>query len=95
MEKYTWIRITGAGIVSKTPACVGAVHFVGDGSHQIDITLYDGESTDDPQILKLIGDKDNSKHITFTPYLKTNRGLYISFGTYTAAVLVQLATTYE
>jgi hypothetical protein len=95
MDTYTSVRLTCSGVVSNTPCVIGGIHFNGDGTHASDLTIYDGTSTLDPQIFKFYGDKDNSKHVLFQPFLKTERGLYITFGTYVSEVIVQLLMKHE
>lgn len=77
--------------MSPNPAKVGSIIVTPDSdTSKADITLHDGESTQDPQIITIRTGSGITKSISFTPYLETQRGLYIDIGTNVEEVLVQL-----
>ncbi len=89
--KYTWIRVTTAQVISNTPACVGAVLLTPKESKKGYVSLYDGESTDDPKILTIRAGSGETKVINFQPFLVTKRGLYASSQNDVEDLVIQLA----
>lgn len=89
MVSYNWDRFTGDNKVSLAPCAVGCVILTADGQGTADITLYDGESTSDPEIIKILTGATNTKVIRFQPPLITNRGLYLDVGAGVDSVLIQ------
>jgi len=88
---FTWIRITGDQVVSPNPSKIGSVILTPDSdSSKADITLYDGESTGDPQLITIRGGGGITKVVNFQPYLETHRGLYCDIGSNVEEVLIQL-----
>lgn len=89
--RFTWHRITTNQVISPNPANIGSVIVTPDGDDdRADVTLYDGESAQDPQILQIRTGAGTTDTINFQPYLQTQRGLYIEFGNHAEEVLVQL-----
>jgi len=87
---YTWIRCTYDQVISKTPGCIVAIIITpSSASKRADVTLYDGESTSDPQIIHVMGGTGENKVINFSPPLKTQRGLYLDVGGDCQEVLIQ------
>jgi len=89
LRGYNWDRFTGSNKVSLSPCFVGCVLITSDGQGNTDVTLYDGESAQDPQIFKIRGTTNATKRLYFRPVLKTNRGLYVEFGSNVEEVLVE------
>jgi len=89
MVSYNWDRFTGSNKVSLAPCKVGTVIITSDGQGVTDVTLYDGESTDDPVLAELKGPDNTSKMIHFQPPLLTHRGLYLDVGSNVTSVLIQ------
>jgi len=87
-EKYRWERLTASRLVSPNPVTIGTVIVMAHDSKHGKITLYDGESTNDPQIIEIKTASGESKVINFQPYLRTNRGLYVDFTQDTDEVLI-------
>lgn len=92
---YTWIRATTSQVIATSPACVGAVLVTGTAVGVMDFCLYDGQGDKDPPILTIKSSTYDTKHINFTPYLVTQRGLYVKFGTNVSEVIVQLGWEHE
>jgi hypothetical protein len=90
MNGYGWTRVTNDQVVSNSPAWLAAVILTDDGNGNADITLYDGESTDDPAILTVRASQNSTKSLTFTQPLKTERGLYVDVGSNVNEALIQL-----
>ncbi len=89
--RFTWVRITNDQVVSPNPAKVGTIILTPDSdSNKADITLHDGESTDDPQIITLRGAGGVTSTFNFQPYLETQRGLYCDIGSNVEEALIQL-----
>jgi len=89
LRSYNWVRLTGSNKVSLSPCFVGCVLVTGDAQGVTDITLYDGESAGDPVLLTVRGNQNATKMLHFEPPIKTERGLYIAFGTNVQEVLVK------
>ena len=90
--KYTWVRATFDQKISNTPGFLGCVILTPDSSQsQGDVTLYDGESTGDPQIITIRGGAGITKVVRFQPPLETQRGLYLDVGDNVEEVLIQHA----
>jgi len=86
---YNWVRLTGSNKVSLSPCFLGCVLITGDVQGVTDITIYDGESANDPILLTVRGNQNATKMLHFEPPIKTERGLYIAFGTNVQEVLVK------
>lgn len=88
---FTWERITVDQVVSPNPARVGSIIVTpDDDDDRADVTLYDGESTSDPQLIKIRTGTGVTKVVNFQPYLQTHRGLYITLSNKAKDVLIQL-----
>lgn len=91
MASYTWERITGSQLITKSPTSVSCVILGPPNNKAAYVILYDGESSSDPVIATLRGLSGESKVVTFSPALVTKRGLYIYVHSDTDEVLVQYA----
>lgn len=92
---YDYQRLTYSNVVSPQPVLLGTIMVTGSQGNNAVVTLYDGESTDDPQIVQLRCPSDNTKVVHFQSHLATKRGLYVELGTNVQEVLVQYLTTKE
>lgn len=89
--RFTWERITFSRVISPNPAKVGSVIVTPrNDSKKTFITLHDGESTGDPEIITIRTASGVSNSVNFSPYLETQRGLYLTAGGDLGEVLVQL-----
>jgi len=88
MQGFTWRRITTSGLISSSHVCVGELILTDDGVGNADITLYDGENTNEPEIITVRAMQYHTKDIVFQPYLVTERGLYIDLGSNVNEVLI-------
>ena len=96
MEKsYTWVRLTASGKVSPNPVKLASVVVMAHDSKHGKVTLYDGESSSDPQIIQIKTASGESKSINFIPPLQTDRGLYVYFTQDADEVLVCYALDEE
>lgn len=87
---YTWVLATNDQVISPNPGWVGAIIITpSSATKKGDCTLYDGESSGDPKIIKVLTLSGATKVIRFQPPLKTQRGLYLDFGGDTDSVLIQ------
>ena len=85
---YTWERITFDRVLSTSPVFISNIIVTPDAQAQADITLYDGESTGDPQIITVKSGTGITKNIHLNPALQTQRGLYIDIGSNVEEALV-------
>lgn len=88
MQGFEWQRVTDSVKISSSHVCVGELILTDDGGGHADITLYDGESDQDPPILTIRATQNQSRPIIFQPYLVTKRGLYISVGSNVSELLI-------
>lgn len=89
--EFTWVRMTTDGVVVTAPGKIGTVIVTPDSSsNQADVTLYDGESTQDPQLITIRTGAGVTKSVNFQPYLQTQRGVYLDVGSNVEEVLIQL-----
>ena len=89
--KFTWERITVSQVVSPNPTMIGSVIVSPDrDTKKTFITLYDGESSSDPEIMTIRTPTGTSESVNFQPYLKTQRGLYVTAGGDLGEALIQL-----
>jgi len=87
---YTWVRATVDQVISLSPGFVGCVIVTPDSDDDTAyISLYDGESTTDPKILRIRCSAGVTKVVRFQPPLKTQRGLYVDFEDHAEEVLIQ------
>ena len=86
----TWIRLTATQGVTRGPCQVGAVIVAPGGqSKNGDATLYDGESTDDPRVLKVYSGTGVTNEVIFPVPLVCHRGLYVVLGGSTSECVLQ------
>lgn len=89
--EFTWERIEVDRVVSPNPTKVGSVILTPrNDTKKADISLYDGESTNDPKILTIRTASGVTNTVSFQPYLQTQRGLYCDIGGDVGEVLIQL-----
>ena len=87
---YGWVRLDSSQIVSRTPVLVGCVIVTPDANNTSgDVTLYDGVSTSDPQIITIRSGIGASAQVILSPALVCHRGLYAVKGTNVEECLVQ------
>ena len=87
---YAWLRITSSQVVSKVSVLVGSVIVTPDASNtNADVTLYDGESTSDPQIITVRSGSGITDQVIMSPPLLCQRGLYVAVGSNVEECLVQ------
>jgi len=87
---YNWVRATVDRVVCTAPGWIGCVILTPtSASKRADCTIYDGESSGDPEILSILGGSGETKVVRFQPPLKTQRGLYLDIGGDTQEVLIQ------
>lgn len=89
LRGYKWERVTYSMVLSPTPVFVGCVILTPAALKDGDITLYDGESDQDPQLIQIRTGSGITRVIRFQPCLETQRGLYIKCGVNVDEVLVQ------
>lgn len=77
--------------VCTAPVSIERVVVTPDSAAVGDITLYDGESSNDPEILTIRTASGETKVIPFAPGLKTKRGLYLDVGSNVEDVLIQFS----
>jgi len=78
-NKPKWERLTGSRKVSSNPVNIYSIIVTAHSGKQAKCTLYDGESTGDPQMTTLQTLSGEAKVINFNPPVTTLRGLYIDF----------------
>jgi len=87
---YTWVHATFDQVVCTAPGWIGSIIVVPSGQDKKgEATIYDGESTSDPQIVSVKTLTGETKQIIFSPPMKTQRGLYVDVGGDTEEVLIQ------
>jgi hypothetical protein len=86
---YTWERVPFSRVLSPTPVFIGCVILTPDAATVGDVTLYDGESDADPEIMTVRTGGGITKVIRCQPPLETKRGLYVKIGSNVEEVLVQ------
>lgn len=87
---YDWARVTFDQKICTAPGWIGAIIVVpASQTKKGAATIYDGESTSDPEILSVMTLAGETKEIIFNPPLKTKRGLYVDVGGDTEEVLIQ------
>lgn len=77
--------------VCTAPVFIVRVVVTPDSATVGDITLYDGESSNDPEILTIRTASGETKVIPFSPGLQTKRGLYLDVGSNVEDVLIQFS----
>lgn len=89
--EFTWVRVVNDQVVSPNPAKIGSVIVTPeDSGGNCSITLHDGESAQDPEILTIRTRQAVTRAINFSPYLQTKRGLYVNIVAAAEEVLIQL-----
>lgn len=87
---YTWVRATVDQVICNAPGWIGNIIVVpSNSSKKGTATIYDGESSSDPEIVTVMTLTGDTKQIIFSPPLKTQRGLYLDVGGDTQEVLIQ------
>ena len=89
---FTWTRPINDRVISTKPVLLKSVILTpSSATKRGDLTLYDGESASDPQIIKLLGAPGYSTQFNFEVPLETHRGLYFDKGGDVGDVLIQYA----
>ena len=88
MGKYNWVRVTGDQVLSLHPVSLGAVIVTPDAGERGLVTLYDGESADDPRLISIATGAGTTKVVNINPVMVTHRGLYIDVGDNVTEALV-------
>ena len=89
--KYTWFRVDRDQVITKSPSLIGCVIVTPDGdSDSTNITLYDGESDNDPEIITIRSGVGVTRAVRFQPCLQTQRGLYFKAGAHLEEALIQV-----
>ena len=87
---YQWTRITTSQVVSKTACLVGSVIVTPDAADSnADVTLYDGESATDPEIITVRSGSGATRAIVLMIPMVFERGLYIAKGSNVEECLIQ------
>lgn len=87
---YTWVRATTDQVICTAPGYIGSVIVTPDGKDDTaKVTIYDGESANDPQITSIRTGAGVTRVVRFQPPLKTQRGLYITLDEKVEEVLIQ------
>ena len=89
MSAMTWIRTTVDRCLSKTQTLVATVIITPHNGKYGTITLYNGESTSDEQVILLQSGTTSTKVIRFNPPLFLHKGLYVDVGGDVDDVLIQ------
>lgn len=93
---FSWLRITLSGVISLSPAQLGTVILTPKNeSKKTYVTLYDGESAQDPELCTIRCLSGETKVVNFQPYLQTQRGLYCYCGGDLGEVLIQVYRDHE
>ena len=79
-KSYTWVRTTVDRCLSKTQTLLHTVIITPHKTKCADITIYNGESTTDEQVIYLCTGDTASKVVNFDPPLYLDRGLYVDIG---------------
>jgi len=86
-ENVVWTCVETSQVVSTSPVKVRAL-IVTDSGGNADITMYDGESSDDPLLTKVRTLQNLSTVFNLDPPLETRRGLYVAVGSNVNNVLI-------
>lgn len=90
-----WERVTNSRVISPTPLWVFSLTLVSNGSGAADVTLYNGESADEGQVIKLLAADGELTHLTFPEPLYLDRGLQVTVGSNVNELLVHYTTERE
>ena len=86
----TWTRITTSQVVSKVPSLLRSVVVTPNSeSKKGSVTLYDGESTSDPELYVIRAGIGETKQVIFDVPLSCQRGLYVVLGAHVDECLLQ------
>jgi len=91
MDQFGYVRLDTSGVVTTSPCLIACIIITSDGGGDTDITLYDGVSTSDPEMIDLKGWQTESQVFCFPHPIATERGLYVEFGSNVSGVFVQFA----
>lgn len=86
--RYAYKHLTGSQVISPSPTTVVSVAVTSDGGGVADITLYNGESTNDDRLIKLKAGNDSTRSIRFSFGLYLSKGLYVDVGSNVESVLI-------
>lgn len=93
--RFNNIHITKSQVVSPSPVMLSYVVLTSDGGGVADITIYDGESSNDDKLVTLKAASDGTSRLRFGYDLVTRKGLYIEIGSNVEGVLVIYSTNQE
>jgi hypothetical protein len=80
--KATWTRVSLTQVVSKVPCKLGAVVIAPSAADKAGyVTLYDGESTNDPALVTIRSGTGTTRSVVFPEPVYCKRGLYAVIGT--------------
>jgi len=89
---YTWVRSTASQVISTKPGWIGAVIVTPDSDDDTAyVSIFDGENTTEPKILRVRCKAGVTTIIRFQPPLATHRGLYVELEDHAEEVLIQHA----
>jgi len=91
MSAMAFIRTTVDRCLSKTQTLVAAVIITPHNGKYGTVTLYNGESAADQQVIMLQSGTTESKFINFNPPLYLDKGLFLDVGGDVDDVMVQFA----
>jgi len=89
MDQFRYERLSVSGVVTPNPCMIACIILTSTADGNGDITLYDGSSASDPEIIDLKGWETESQVFCFPHPIQTERGLYVKFGSNVSGVFVQ------
>lgn len=89
MGLFRWTRTTVDECLSNSKTHVAAVIITPTSQASGTVTLYNGKSTSDPQVIVLQTGTTESKTVNFNPPLYLDRGLYVDVGDNVDDLLIQ------
>ena len=76
-DSYKWVRASVDQVLSPTPVYLATVIITPHKEKVGQVTMYNGETTNDPQVLFMQTESSGSLVINFNPPLFLNKGLYV------------------
>jgi hypothetical protein len=87
-HKYAYEYLTRSSVVHRTKCRVKLIIVTPDGTNASYADIYNGESTNDPQVARLRVPTTQSIPFDFGDDFILERGLYVDFGTNLSRVTV-------